>query len=121
MEPLAPAYIYKAKVTKVTDGDTLVVDIDLGLDIIIKNQKLRLYGIDCPETRTRNKEEKEKGKVAKAFTQEFVKNNKKNVIVKTIQDKKGKYGRYLVVVYGSIDKKELNNELIINEHAVKYQ
>jgi endonuclease YncB( thermonuclease family) len=51
-------YEYKATVVKVVDGDTVDVDIDLGFDTWLHNQRIRLYGIDTPECRTRNKQEK---------------------------------------------------------------
>ena len=51
-------YEYKATIIKVVDGDTVDVDIDLGFDVWLRNQRIRLFGIDCPESRTRNKKEK---------------------------------------------------------------
>ena len=48
-------YQYKAIITKVIDGDTVDVDIDLGFDVWLKNQRIRLYGIDTPESRTSDK------------------------------------------------------------------
>ena len=51
-------YEYRCKVIKVIDGDTVDVDIDLGFDIIIKGERVRIMGIDTPESRTRDKVEK---------------------------------------------------------------
>ena len=48
---------YKSKVTKIVDGDTIKCDIDLGFDIVLSNQTIRLYGIDTPESRTKDLEE----------------------------------------------------------------
>jgi micrococcal nuclease len=54
-------YEYNVKVVRVIDGDTIDVDIDLGFNIVLKKQRIRLYGIDTPESRTRDKEEKVRG------------------------------------------------------------
>ncbi len=62
-------YEYKATIVKVVDGDTVDVDIDLGFDTWLHNQRIRLYGIDTPECRTRNKKEKAHGLLAKAYVQ----------------------------------------------------
>ena len=51
-------YNYKCQLVKVVDGDTIDVDIDLGFDVWLRNQRVRLHGIDTPESRTRNKAEK---------------------------------------------------------------
>ena len=59
-------YHYKAKLVRVIDGDTIDVDIDLGFDVWLKRQRVRLAGIDAPESRTRNKAEKVLGLAAKA-------------------------------------------------------
>ena len=50
-------YEYKAKIRRIVDGDTVDVDIDLGFNMILSKQRIRLYGIDAPESRTRDKEE----------------------------------------------------------------
>ena len=54
-------YEYKCKLVKVVDGDTIDVDIDLGFGVWMRNQRIRLYGIDTPESRTYDKVEKEYG------------------------------------------------------------
>ena len=59
-------YQYKAVLVRVIDGDTIDVDIDLGFDVWLKKQRVRLAGIDAPESRTRNKAEKVLGLAAKA-------------------------------------------------------
>ena len=51
-------YYYRAKVLRVIDGDTMDVDLDLGFDVVLAKQRVRLYGIDTPESRTRDKVEK---------------------------------------------------------------
>jgi micrococcal nuclease len=87
-------YEYKGKVTRVVDGDTVIVTINLGFDIVLDNIKVRLYGIDTPETyRPKCDAEQKHGYAAKQFVVDNILN--KNVIIKTHKDKKGKYGRYL--------------------------
>ena len=87
-------YNYKATVTRVVDGDTVDVLIDLGFGIHYA-QRVRLYGINAPETRTRDKVEKKAGLAAKAYLKEILKTNKNKCIIITTLDKKGKYGRVL--------------------------
>jgi len=60
-------YEYKVKVLKVIDGDTIDVDIDLGFNTTLTKKRIRLYGIDTPESRTRNKEEKQRGLLSKNY------------------------------------------------------
>jgi micrococcal nuclease len=97
-------YKYKAQVYNVVDGDTYDVIIDLGFDISVKH-RIRLFGVDAYESSLRGNttpEEKIKGLKAKDFCEETFKKahaNKASVIVETIQDKKGKFGRYLAKVY----------------------
>ena len=62
-------YEYKCTIDRVVDGDTVDVDIDLGFGVWLKKQRIRLYGIDTPESRTRDLEEKKYGNAAKAFVQ----------------------------------------------------
>ena len=89
-----PVYLYKAYVEKVYDGDTITCTIDCGFNMSMKNQKIRLYGIDTPELRG---EEKEAGRVARDRLRNKILH--KDVIIKTLKDKKGKYGRYLAIVF----------------------
>ena len=74
---------YHAKVTEVVDGDTIVIDIDLGFDIKLTNQKVRLLGIDTPESRTSDKIEKVFGLVSKEYVKKFVKECEDAVIIRT--------------------------------------
>ena len=62
-------YTYKADVVKIIDGDTIDVNIHLGFDVILYKQRIRLMGIDTPESRTRNLEEKERGLLSKAYVE----------------------------------------------------
>ena len=94
-------YEYGCKVDRVVDGDTIDVVLDLGFDIMFKS-RVRLYGIDTPESRTRDLDEKARGKMASAFLKEAVENGSKVVIETKLKDSRGKYGRVLgnVVVDG---------------------
>ena len=85
-------YEYNCKVKRVVDGDTVDVVIDLGFDIHFAT-RVRLYGMDTPESRTRNKDEKVRGLMSKDFLKEWM--EKDDVIIRTRKDKKGKFGRVL--------------------------
>jgi micrococcal nuclease len=90
-------WTYRAKVVRVIDGDTVDVDIDLGFGIWQKNERVRIMGIDTPESRTRNKIEKKFGLAAKAKLKSIL--GKITVLKTTINkkgvDMKGKFGRVL--------------------------
>jgi micrococcal nuclease len=111
-------YEYKAKVINVVDGDTIDVVIDLGFDIKYST-RVRLYGINTPETRSRNKKEKDAGLKAKCRLTELLLNSEPGVIIRTIKDDSvEKYGRLLANIF-------LNgvnvNELLLQEGlAVPY-
>ena len=109
-------YTYRAKIVSVYDGDTVRADIDLGLSIWARNEKMRLFGIDTPELRGGTPESKRKGYAARDFLRSKVLG--KTVIIKTIRDKKGKYGRYLAEIF--IDGVNINELLIEKGHAVEY-
>jgi micrococcal nuclease len=66
-------YEYKATIVRVVDGDTVDVDIDLGFDVWLRSQRIRLFGVDTPECRTRNKATKAHGLLAKKYVQEALK------------------------------------------------
>lgn len=87
-------YNYKAKVVGVYDGDSVTLDIDLGFKIWMRNQKVRLYGIDTPEIRG---EERPDGLVAKDRLKELILD--KEVMITSYRDKSGKYGRWLVTIF----------------------
>ena len=108
-------YEYRAFVRKVYDGDTITVDIDLGFDVILKNQKIRLSKINTPEVRGKSREE---GIKVRNIVRERISN--KWVIIKTTKDKKGKYGRWLGTVYEYGVEESLNDWLLNEGHAVKY-
>ena len=117
-------YEYKAKITRVVDGDTVDALIDCGFSVF-RQERIRLYGIDAYESRTRDKEEKKKGLAAKARLKELVKEGKNFVIVRTEIDKKGKFGRLLGRLYRAPDFEQLGglsyNQILVNEgHAIDY-
>ena len=85
-------YDYRCKIIKIIDGDTVDVDIDLGFNVILEKQRVRLMGIDTPESRTRDDEEKKFGILAKEKLQQLLANSR---VVKTFKDEKGKFGRVL--------------------------
>jgi endonuclease YncB( thermonuclease family) len=93
MEP----FCYRAKVVRVVDGDTIILDIDLGFDVVLRNQIVRLYKVDTPECRTRDLKEKAAGKLAKKVVDGFVEVGD-SVVVKTKLDGKGKFGRLLGII-----------------------
>lgn len=105
-------YVYSAFVTSVYDGDTITVDIDLGFGIIMKKQKIRLYGINTPEIRG---SERPKGLISRDALIERILN--KDITIKTIRDKKGKFGRWLGVLY--IGEENINEWLVDKGHAKK--
>ena len=110
-------YEYKAKITKIVDGDTIKCDIDLGFSTILANQTIRLFGIDTPESRTRDKEEKYYGKLSASFLQDKCPKGSYITLI-THLDKKGKFGRLLGEIL--IDEVNLNNYLVEHGFATEY-
>ena len=109
---------YKCKIVKVVDGDTTDVDIDLGFGVWLKKQRIRFFGIDTPESRTRDLEEKKYGLAAKKYVTDHMPLGSTQTLV-TVKDGKGKYGRILgqfKLEDGSI----LNDNMIAEHHAVAY-
>lgn len=119
-------YQYRVEIKKVVDGDTVDVDIDLGFGVWLRNERIRLYGIDTPESRTRDKEEKKYGLAAKAFLVNELK-TADYVILQTNKDAEGKFGRILGEFIG-VHSNELDGEMKVNinqllveeHHAVAY-
>ncbi len=93
-------YQYQAVIQKVVDGDTYEIDIDLGLTVWVRNERIRLYGVNTPEVYGVKKDSPEylQGKAASDFVKSIIKKGDL-AIVETLKDAKGKYGRYLGVVY----------------------
>ena len=110
-------YEYKCKMVKVVDGDTVDVDIDLGFGVWMRDQRIRLYGIDTPESRTSDDQEKIYGLAAKDFVVKWT--NAGDLSLKTFKDDRGKFGRILGEIwYGG--KHNVNQLLVDNHHAVRY-
>ena len=116
-------YEYNCKIVRVVDGDTVDVDIDLGFGIWIQNERIRLYAIDTPESRTRDSMEKIFGKMASAIVEKFLPLGSIQIL-QTVQDKAGKFGRVLgkfKIFDGKNDRETTLNEWMIRNHyAVKY-
>jgi micrococcal nuclease len=110
-------YEYKFKLDRVVDGDTIDVVIDLGFSILHKC-RVRLLGIDTPESRTRDLDEKARGKLAKDFLS-FCLASSDEHIIKTSVDSKGKFGRVLGTIY--CGESNINQLMIDKHHAVEYR
>jgi len=106
---------YRAKVKRVVDGDTLDLDIDLGFHITL-SERVRLMGIDTPETRTRDPIEKANGLKSKGFVEDFVALRDGNVLLKVHGF--GKFGRPLVDLF--VDGHNLNHKLVELGYASPY-
>jgi micrococcal nuclease len=111
-------YEYRCKVVRVVDGDTVDVDIDLGFGVWLKKQRVRMMGIDTPESRTRDLEEKFYGKESKYFLQDLIQSVEDEV--KLISHEKGKFGRILGEIFIEGEEKSVNQLMIDNHHAVPY-
>jgi micrococcal nuclease len=110
---------YVKKVSKVVDGDTIDVDIDLGFDISFSS-RVRLAGIDTPESRTTDKMEKALGLEAKAYLKHEIESAKKVVIKTEKMDSSEKYGRILGWVFLDDSTVSLNEKMINDGHAWGY-
>ena len=110
-------YEYRCKVSRVVDGDTVDVDIDLGFGVWLHKERVRIIGIDTPESRTRDKEEKKYGLAAKAFVKDFFRIG--DVVLTTKKyDAKGKFGRILGDF--KCNGRTLSKVMIEMHHAVEY-
>jgi micrococcal nuclease len=111
-------WIYNAEVKKVVDGDTFDIIIDLGFDTL-KKGRVRLYGVNTPESRTSNAEEKKMGLAAKEFTDQWLTKANHKVKIETIIDKNEKYGRVLARVWDESGNC-LNEDIIKSGLAREY-
>jgi len=111
---------YDVKVLKVVDGDTVDVDIDLGFGVTLTDERVRIMGIDTPESRTRDKVEDLFGEAAKARLKELMKHGGKLITTEDRkgEDMKGKFGRILGDF--KVDGKLVTDILIEEGHAVAY-
>ena len=110
---------YRVKITRVVDGDTVDAELDLGFDIIYRD-RIRLMGIDTPESRTRNKKEKILGMASKDRLKELCAMHRGNIYLKTSKEGKGKFGRILGDLYPIDSEVSLNSMLIAEGHARPY-
>ena len=114
-------YQYKAKVLKVLDGDTVDIDLDLGFNIVLSNQRVRMAGVDTPESRTANKEEKPRGLLSKKKLGEKLPVGSWQIIETQRSDNNDdKFGRILGVFILE-DGTKVNDWLIENNYAVPYK
>ena len=115
-------YQYRCKILKVVDGDTVDVDIDLGFGVCLTDERVRIMGIDTPESRTRDLEEKAFGLASKNRLKELLPEDSyqvlKTEVSKNGEDMKGKFGRILGDFL--IGKKRVTEYLIEEGHAVPY-
>lgn len=103
-------YIYRAELIRVIDGDTVDLAVDLGFRVVMRD-RFRLYGINAWETKG---EERDKGLLAKARLEELITGP---LTVHTIKDTRGKYGRWLAILYsGDLN---INGTLVSEGHARK--
>ena len=112
-------YEYDVELRRVVDGDTVDVTIDCGFSIHIK-ERVRLSGIDTPECRTRDLEEKKRGFAAKDRLIEILESFGNKFVIKTSIDKKGKFGRLLGELISSDGYRNANQMLLEEGHAVEY-
>jgi micrococcal nuclease len=114
-------YEYSCKINKVLDGDTVDIDLDLGFNIVLANQRVRMAGVDTPESRTKNLEEKQRGLLSKKKLTEKL-NSSKWCKIKTLKSDNNddKFGRILGEFILD-DGTNVNKWLIENNYAVTYQ
>ena len=109
-------YEYNCQVKRVVDGDTIDVILDLGFSVLYK-ARVRLFGIDTPESRTRDKDEKVRGKMSSRFLKECVSSG--DVVIRTeLKDSRGKFGRVLGTVM--LDGVDINKAMCEAHLAVPY-
>ena len=111
-------YGYSCRLDRVIDGDTCDALIDLGFDTYVK-KRIRFYGVDTWESRTRNLEEKKKGLAAKAYVEDLLKNSDDGKF-SIISHGVGKYGRVLGELFVKGHEQSVNELLKENGHAYEY-
>ena len=111
-------YEYSATIRRWVDGDTVDVTLDLGFDILYNN-RIRLYGINTPESRTRDLEEKKRGLAAKDRVKELCPVGS-SITLKTTKDGRGKFGRILGEIFVPGAVQSINQLLVEEGHALEY-
>ena len=120
MESLNNVYQYKIKeIMKVVDGDTVDVIIDLGFDVFLE-KRVRMAGVNAPESRTRNLEEKAKGLKTKAWLIEKFNTEEQIIIETSLDNQYGKFGRVLGTFYIGDDLLSVNLEMLSEGLARPY-
>jgi len=109
---------YRATMLRVVDGDTVDVDIDLGFGVWLRKQRIRLHGIDTPESRTRDLEEKHYGLLSKQYIKDRFPVGHQFTL-RTYKDGKGKFGRILGELVDSMGN-SINDMMIAQGYAVPY-
>jgi micrococcal nuclease len=112
-------YEYKATVKRVIDGDSLVLDIDLGFYMFMNETKIRLYGLDTPEMNAEDPLLRLQAVLATRYLYDNLPVGSK-VIIKTILDKREKYGRLLATIFTE-DGFNINEGLLNNKLAISYK
>ena len=110
-------YEYQAIIKRVVDGDTVDVDIDLGFGVILKDERVRIMGIDTPESRTRDLTEKKFGLASKERLKSLL--GKKSILKCKEYDSKGKFGRILGD-FTTVDGRMVTDVMIEEGHCVAY-
>lgn len=109
-------YRYKVEVTRIVDGDTVDVNVDLGFGMVYRKQRVRMMGIDTPESRTRDLEEKFYGKQSKYHLENILKDKD----IELLSHDKGKFGRILGELFVGSSAYSINQQMIDEYHAVPY-
>ena len=111
-------YEYNCKIVRIIDGDTVDVDIDLGFAVWLNKQRIRLFGVDTPESRTRDAEEKKFGFLAKNFVKGRLPVGSMQILRTRMDDSRGKFGRILGEFV--LEETTLNQLLIVTNNGVPY-
>ena len=111
-------YEYNCKIVRIIDGDTVDVDIDLGFAVWLNKQRIRLFGVDTPESRTRDAEEKKFGILAKNFVKGRLPVGSMQILRTRLDDSRGKFGRILGEFV--LEETTLNQLLIVTNNWVPY-
>lgn len=117
MSLIKKPYYYHAHVVSVYDGDTLRANVDLGLEVYNNDQIFRLAGIDTPELRTDDEEEKERAYQARDWVRDKILD--KDIVIQTFKDVKGSWRRYLANIYEVTEEGRFDPENSINDQLLE--